>query len=173
LPFTPLHCGPGALIKALIPGWFSLSIFTLVQVLIDIESLYNLINGYHPVHAFFHSYLGASIIGVIGVVLGKPIIEQTFKIWNFLLHKKPASRLYIGPKIPLKSSIIGSFVGVYSHVLLDSIMHSDIRPLAPFSETNLVYQIIAILPLHALCFSLGIIGVFWLLHLVQINGFKK
>jgi hypothetical protein len=32
--------------------------------------------------------------------------------------------------------IVGSAVGAYSHVVLDAMVHADVRPYAPFSAAN-------------------------------------
>ena len=172
MPFTPFHCGPGALLKAIVPTWFSLSLFTLVQILIDLESLYNLIYGNHPVHSHLHTYLGASIVAVCATVIGKPVVEFLFRSWNHILSRKQSSRLYIPPKIRFRAALIGSFSGAYSHVILDSIMHSDMTPFAPFSVSNHLLNSIGLLPLHIILVLSGLIGVFWILHMVNIDGYK-
>ena len=134
MPFTPLHLGFGTIIKAILPNSFSFSAFALTQIIIDVESLYNLLNRKWPVHAFLHTY-------------------------------------YFGERISLISLVIGSFFGAYSHVFLDSIIHSDIRPLAPYSDSNILYHIISVPILHMWCI-LALSGGVWLLHLILIGKYK-
>lgn len=81
--------------------------------------------------------------------------------------------MHITPKIPFWSAVVGSFSGVYSHVMLDSVMHADMLPFSPFSEENGLYHVISVLSLHVFCLIVGVVGVVWLLHLVQIDAFKK
>ena len=50
------------------------------------------------------------------------------------------------------------FVGTYSHVLLDSIMHSDMQPLAPSSNTNALLGVISVGSLHLVCVLGGVVG---------------
>ena len=38
--------------------------------------------------------------------------------------------------ISWSAAAAGAFIGTYSHVLLDSIMHADMAPLAPWSPHN-------------------------------------
>jgi hypothetical protein len=63
MPITPFHFGPGALLHAMAPRHVSFIAFCAANVLIDVESLYNLVNQRHPVHAFFHTYAGATLAG--------------------------------------------------------------------------------------------------------------
>jgi len=49
-------------------------------------------------------------------------------------------------------------VGTYSHVLLDSVMHADLRPLAPFAETSALLGIVSVGTLHLLCVFGGVLG---------------
>jgi membrane-bound metal-dependent hydrolase YbcI (DUF457 family) len=65
------------------------------------------------------------------------------------------------------AALSASILGAYSHVALDSIMHSDIRPLAPFSNANPLYLVIDIDELHVYCVVAGLVGmigmgVWWL-----------
>jgi membrane-bound metal-dependent hydrolase YbcI (DUF457 family) len=43
----------------------------------------------------------------------------------------------------------------FSHVFLDSIMHSDMQPFAAFCNGNALLHIITIDQLHMLCLALG------------------
>ena len=44
MPFTPFHFGVGLAVKSAIPGRFHLGFFVVLQVIIDLESLYNLVH---------------------------------------------------------------------------------------------------------------------------------
>ena len=50
-------------------------------------------------------------------------------------------------------------LGVYSHVALDSLMHADIRPFAPFSQANPLYQLVSLSTLHLGCVLAGAGGL--------------
>lgn len=43
MPVTTFHFGPGALLKALVPRWISLTAFVISQVVVDLESGYHLL----------------------------------------------------------------------------------------------------------------------------------
>ena len=159
MPFTPFHFGPAAAIKAIAGGYFSFMTFGFSQVLIDLESLYYLVQGESYVHRFLHTYIGATLVVVFSVIVGKPICEITLKLWNLTLSPKEKHLLHIKPKIPLIAAISGCAFGAYSHVFLDSIMHSDIRPLSPFNTNNELLQIISLGELHLYCAISGVFGV--------------
>lgn len=56
----------------------------------------------------------------------------------------------------------GALAGTLSHVALDSLMHHDIRPLAPFSEANGLLGAVSLDTLHLACVVAGVAGsVLW------------
>ncbi len=61
MPFTPFHFGPGAVLHAIAARHVGFLAFCAANVLIDFESLSNLANNRHSVHASFHTYLGATL----------------------------------------------------------------------------------------------------------------
>ena len=54
---------------------------------------------------------------------------------------------------------IGATAGTFSHVLLDSVMHPDIRPFAPFSDSNPLFGAISVQALHWSCVVSGLVGI--------------
>ena len=70
---TPFHIIAATPIKLIFPKQFSLLWFSIVNILIDIEVVYYFLTTGYPIHKFFHSILGVSIIGfscfVISVLL--------------------------------------------------------------------------------------------------------
>jgi hypothetical protein len=147
MPFTPFHFGPGAFIKALLPKHFSFTLFVFTQVLIDCETLYFMVGGILPLHRFFHTYIGASLIVLIAVFVGRPVCQ-----WCLAIVRLPQI-------ISFRCAVITGFVGAYSHVLLDSIMHRDMSPFNPITQTNPTLHLINAGSLHGLCMLFGIMGV--------------
>jgi hypothetical protein len=159
MPFTPLHMGPGALVKAAAGRHFSLTMFGLSQVVIDLEPLVRIIRGDAVLHGLTHTYLGATVIAAICTVAGRPVCR-------WLLDRGwPASDLRFvrwlrGPAaITWPSAAAGAFTGTYSHVLLDSIMHGDIEPLWPVSAENTLQLVVSIETLHLWCVLSGVFGL--------------
>jgi len=61
-------------------------------------------------------------------------------------------------KIPWWVAFLSSFIGAYSHVVIDSIMHADLEPFAPLSTTNNLLGIISASLLHKVCIYSGMFG---------------
>jgi membrane-bound metal-dependent hydrolase YbcI (DUF457 family) len=62
-------------------------------------------------------------------------------------------------EIGTRPLVLGAALGGYSHVLLDSVMHADIRPLAPFSDGNVLLNVISLAALHWLCIGCALCGL--------------
>ena len=165
MPFTPLHFGPGLAVKVLAPSYFSFTIFVFSQVLIDLETLFFLLNGEWPIHRIFHTYPGATIVAVASFALGRPICGLCLAIFQRSFRLTKSGLLESMRLISPIAALSAAFIGSYSHVALDSIMHSDIRPLAPFTDDNILLNSITVMELHLYCIVAGIIGAigmgFW------------
>jgi membrane-bound metal-dependent hydrolase YbcI (DUF457 family) len=151
MPITPFHFGPGAAIHAVAPKHVSFLAFCAANVLIDIEPLYYMLTGQYPLHRFFHTYIGASLITLATVLI-------------FLAALKLASRFRLPDLLQWQSLSsraiwLGAAIGSYSHIVFDSVMHTDITPLLPFSETNVLYQLIPLGKLHLFCVYSAILGL--------------
>jgi len=158
MPFTPFHIAAGASVKAIVPKHFSWSVFTLTNILIDCEPLYYHFTEGMLSHKFFHSIIGASIVAVVCAILGKSLCDYGLKLWNNSLAPEDKRWLGSGIKISHLSAWTGAIIGAYSHLILDSIMHLDIKPLAPFTDENLLLGILGLMELHILCLILLAFG---------------
>ena len=138
MPLTPFHIVAGASVKSMFPRYFSWSVFTLTNILIDTEVLYYLITTGEFSHKFFHTILGASLIAIICATLCKPVCEL---------------------------GLIGAFTAAYTHLILDSVMHADIAPLSPFTNINNILGIITIENLQYICLGSFIFGL--IIYLVR------
>jgi hypothetical protein len=153
LPITPFHFGPGALVAAASRSKVSFLAFAASNVLIDVESLYNMVTSQPRVHTFFHTYVGSTLVAA-AVVLG-------FVPLRWLARKLPASPILNWRTLSVRAVFLGSLVGAWSHVLFDSVMHGDITPLAPFSNGNALYRAVPLAVLHLFCIGTGIVGAMW------------
>lgn len=172
MPLTPFHMGPALIIKTVAPKYFCLTAFAATQFFIDLESLFNLMNNRAPVHAFFHTYLGATLVSIIVFILSLWLLNPAIKFYNKVHGRGVASRIYLGGNVTWYSMLIGSFIGGYSHVFLDSIMHSDMSPLSPLSTVNVLLGAVSIPVLHVFCAVTLFVGGFWLLFLFTIGKYK-
>jgi len=153
--------GPGLLLKALLHGSFSLLVFGWAQIIMDLQPLFVLISGTGHLHGFSHTYLGATLIGVFCAATGKFLGEFTLRQIDIPWYRHN--------RILWRVAMFSSFLGTFSHVALDSIMHFDMAPYFPFSDGNHLLRLMSVDALHRFCIYTGTagIGVFFLLnHLI-------
>lgn len=151
MPVTPFHFGPGALLHSVAPRHVSFVAFCAANVLIDLESLYNLVYHRNPVHAFFHTYIGATLVvaGTIALLVAMLRLGSLLRIPNWWGWKE----------LSLRQLVMGAALGAYSHVALDSVMHQDIRPLAPLSQENSLQGLVSLGALDWICVATGVVGL--------------
>jgi membrane-bound metal-dependent hydrolase YbcI (DUF457 family) len=107
--------------------------------------------GQYPLHRFFHTYVGATVMMVATALI-------------FFIALKLASRVRL-PNLFQWQSLnpitiwLGAAAGSYSHIVFDSVMHSDIAPLSPFSEVNVLYQFVPLGKLHLFCIFAAVSGL--------------
>src|SRR5688500_10795308 len=115
--------GPGILVKALLQGSFSLMVFGWSQIVMDIQPLVAIVTGEGRLHGFTHTYVGSTLIAIFSAVTGKYLSQ-----WALVVLSNGAQR---GITIRWSVAFSSAFIGAYSHVILDSIMHTDMEPLSP------------------------------------------
>ena len=150
MPFTPFHMGPGILIKALLQGSFSLMIFGWSQIIMDLQPLVAIVTGEGKLHGFTHTYVGSTFIAIFSAVTGKYLSQ-----WALVILSNGAQR---DINIRWWVAFLSAFVGSYSHVILDSIMHTDIEPLSPFLQSNELLGLVSVAALHKFCIYSGLVG---------------
>lgn len=117
------------------------------QVLMDIEPGYRMIVQDPIIHGPTHTLAGAAAIGLIATLSGKPISEFVLRLFR-----------YPGATMTWSASATGAFAGTFSHIFFDAIMHSDMMPWAPLSESNTILGMMSIGSLHIMCVLLGLVG---------------
>jgi hypothetical protein len=163
VPITPFHFGPGALVKAAAPRHFSFTVFAFSQALIDLEPIGFFLFTGDPVHPYLHTYLGATLVFLASWWAGRPVCEWALRAWNAWLSPAQAAWLAYETRISTMAAGTGAFIGSYSHVAIDSIMHGDMEPFAPFSNAAPWHLIVSLETLHLACIAAGIIGIAGLL----------
>jgi hypothetical protein len=163
VPFTPFHMGPGLAIKAMAGRHFSVLTFGIAQVAIDIEPLIGIVRGSAVLHGPTHTYLAALAIGAIVAVIAPPICRPILHRWNHELSIRSLDWLVEPETFGRVPVIAGAFGGTISHVAIDSIMHRDMSPLAPWATGNGWLGLISVGALHEVCVVAGVFGVIaWL-----------
>jgi membrane-bound metal-dependent hydrolase YbcI (DUF457 family) len=159
VPFTPLHMGPGMALKALAGSHLSLVSFGVAQVAMDIEPLVHMLRGDSAHHGFAHTYIGATVVGFVALPVARAASRRLSHLWNQEFRAgrlawlaEPVSRSWM----PI---VVGTFAGTYSHVMLDSILHADMAPLAPFRQGNAMLHLMSFGGIHLFCLASGILGL--------------
>jgi membrane-bound metal-dependent hydrolase YbcI (DUF457 family) len=147
MPFTPLHLGPGAAFKAIGGRHFSFMVFGGAQVLMDIEPLVAILRDEAILHGCTHTLLGALLIGAVAGLIGRPISAVALKLLRIAHHP-----------FTWTASFAGAWLGTFSHVVFDALMHSDMQPWWPVSDSNNLLGWIPVGALHLLCLALGVVG---------------
>jgi membrane-bound metal-dependent hydrolase YbcI (DUF457 family) len=130
MPFTPYHLGPALFIGLLFLDFIDFPTFLVASVIVDVEPFLVLaLNLDYPLHGFFHSFLG-------GTMLAVPLALVMYKIRDKL---SPVMSFFkLEQKISFKRILAASLSGIYIHIILDSRMYTDIQPFYPSSYNPLL-----------------------------------
>lgn len=120
MPITPLHFGLLAPLNHWYPNRVSNGAFILANILMDLEAILHwLAKMPLPEHGWMtHSFGGACGVATITVLLGTSTRDQI---------------------APRNAWVIGAFLGAFSHVILDMLVHPEMLPLYPI-EGNPFYM---------------------------------
>lgn len=143
MPFTPFHFGPGAAIALPLNRHIDLFAFLLANVVVDVEPLIVMTFSLsYPLHGYVHTFAGATLACLIsGCILFffKGFISEFMR--TFVIKDYDAAK---------KRMILSSVLGGWFHILLDSMIYTDIRPFYPFS-LNPFFGIMSSETLYRLC----------------------
>jgi hypothetical protein len=170
MPFTPFHMGFACAIKAVAGRSFSVTVFAFAQVAMDVEPLVHLMRGEGVVHGISHTFLGGTLIGVLAVLVGRPLCQFLLNHWTPDPDDRFMKWLRGPQKITWRAAIIAAFVGTYSHVLLDSLIHADMQPFLPFDERNPLLGHIGFGAMHLVCLGTGILGLLGMVMVCAVES---
>lgn len=159
----------------------SLLTFGFAQIAMDIEPLVRLVRRDAIVHGLTHTVGGAVVIGVVGFALGWPLCQYLARLWNRVIAwlfrgksrrkseresrqvsaRSACSWLIMPTAITARAAALGAFLGTFTHILLDTIMHADMRPLWPISSSNPLLRALSLPELHFSCAILALICIPW------------
>ncbi|MCX8162909.1 MAG: hypothetical protein N3E44_08025, partial [Candidatus Bathyarchaeota archaeon] len=161
MPFTPLHIGPPLILGYILRRRMHLPTLIVASLAVDMEPITVIILGIpgYPMHGYLHTLpisipLGF-ILGVVMYIVDR-VFEEPFRHLSLSEHSGYGVEGYISAGVS----------GWILHILLDSPLYDDIKPLYPL-EVNPFYNphIASIIP-H-ICLLLLFVGS--LLYLREIH----
>jgi len=166
VPFTPFHFGPALGFGLPLKRWLHVPTFLVASVIVDVEPLLVLVLGLsYPLHGYLHTFLFASLTGLaLGYVM--------FSLDGFLHPVYTALRLVAEDSQDRKAFMVTGALGTAFHVLLDSPLYGDIRPLFPLVQ-NPFYNPGLSSGVYSFCVWTGIIGIIWYLGLIIYPFVKR
>lgn len=176
MPFTPFHFGLGYSVAAIErkPARFCFLAFVITQVVIDIETLVNMIRHANRLHTYFHSFLGSLVAAAISFFVTCSVMwlgEKVFAVLPSAIGTAFRSLRLFPETRPTKFCIaLSVLIGAWTHVILDSIMHSDMWPFWPFSKWNPFLDWIDVGALHLLCMALFMVGLIFTIRVGKAGG---
>jgi hypothetical protein len=130
VPFTPYHLGPALLFGLLFLSFIDFPTFLVASVIVDIEPFLVLtLNLNYPLHGFFHSFLGGTLVAVLLALMMHQIRDRLSPLLSFLRLEQ---------KISFMRILAAAFSGIYIHILLDSRIYTDIQPFYPSTYNPLL-----------------------------------
>ena len=166
MPFTPFHLGPGLGLGLPLRKYLHAPTFLLASVIVDVEPFLVFFLGLrYPLHGYLHTFLLAIPVGfVLGYIM--------FRLERFL---QPLYRIFLletGNSLSLKSFVTAGGLGTGLHVLLDTPLYTDIKPLYPVTTNPFYYPLITP-QIYSLCVWMGAFGIIYYLVLLGRLTYRK
>ncbi len=129
MPFTPFHLGPALFFGLIFFRYLNLPAFLIANVIVDIEPFLVLLFGLdYPLHGFFHSFLGGSLIALVLYLVMVRMYPHVKGLMDYLR---------IGQEMSRRKIMLSCLLGVYLHIIFDSFIYTDIMPFFPFDVNPL------------------------------------
>ena len=151
MPFTPFHLGPALAIGLPLRRYLHAPTFILANLIVDVEPLMALLAGRGPLHGFFHTLLGATVLALILAAVMVVLEELLGGFFKALRLEEERLR----PTAYLAAALSGTWL----HVLLDATMYPDVRPLWPSAYNPLYHPAALTVPVYAFCVLTAILGL--------------
>jgi membrane-bound metal-dependent hydrolase YbcI (DUF457 family) len=161
MAFTLYHFGPSGFLGLAFRKWIDLPVFLLANVVVDVEVLF-----FHrlPVHRYVHTFLIGAVAGAVWGILAYPLRSLFRAIME-------------GFRIPYRTGrikmVISGILGVWLHVLIDSIYHFDVRPFWPWVKRNYMFAVLGHPSILTICIILWVAAVVLYIHLLRSQTKKS
>jgi membrane-bound metal-dependent hydrolase YbcI (DUF457 family) len=128
--------------------------------------MYFRVYGY-PLHGFFHSYLGSSLLAVLVALIIYPLRGMLDRFFTFF-------RIF--QKFSFRKIMFTSFVGVYFHVFLDSFLYEEMNPFYPLLGNPFIDLLLPYGPyriIYGFCSLTAILGIALYSYKTVKKGLKE
>lgn len=166
MPFTLFHFGPALFLGLIFIAFIDFPTFLVANVVVDLEPFLVISLGLnYPLHGFFHSFVGGTLVAVFLAFAMFKLRSFTFRLMKFFRLEHEAS---------WKGVLAASLLGVYLHILMDAPLYLDIKPFYPFDVNPLLSNSLAVsIHIYLFCtFSFLAGAVIYMLRLA-FRYFKK
>jgi membrane-bound metal-dependent hydrolase YbcI (DUF457 family) len=144
MPFTPYHFGPSAFIGLVFRKWLDIPVLVLANVIVDVEALViHLFRLGYPSHRYCHTLLIGAGLGLLWGASAYPL-RHLFK-WLMQILRIPYQTGFW-------KMLISGVLGVWLHVLIDSIYHWDIMAFWP-SHARLPHRLLNPQQVEVVCLA--------------------
>ena len=151
MPFTPYHFGPSGFVGLVFRKWIDIPVFVLANVVVDIEVLVIMLLGIgKSVHRYCHTLLIGAVVGVIWAVAAYPLRHFFKKIMQIFRVRYETS---------FCKMLISGILGVWFHVLIDSLCWGDVRPFWPL-DANPLLNLVTVRTVRLVCIILFVPAIF-------------
>jgi len=166
MPFTIFHLGPGIGLGLPLNRYLHPPTFIFANIFIDLEPLLVLILGLRsPLHGYLHTLPLAALTGLALSYIMYLIEGFLHPLYRFFLLESESN-------LSFKSFIMAGISGAVLHVLLDSPLYGDIKPLYPVT-INPLYNPALTPEIYCLCIFLGIFGILYYLWMIGSAFYKR
>lgn len=134
MPLTPFHLGPALVLALVLLQFVDLPALLLGSIAPDIEAAAAMMwfpDWPFPIHGFLHSFVGGTLLSIVLAVV-------IFPVRKYL--EIPLRFLKLDQKRSFRRIFAGALIGVYSHILLDAPLYTDIKPFWPLDLNPLLSE---------------------------------
>jgi hypothetical protein len=156
--------GAALLVKPAAKARFSVLTFGIAQIAMDVEPGIGMLLGWEVLHGQSHTVLGALLIACLVAWIAPLICTPILQRYNHEVRHYKQDWLEEPPQMDKYAVWAGALFGTFSHIVLDSLMHHDIHPLAPFSDTNPLMDLVTHDGVYQWCVLMGAVGCAWWLR---------
>ena len=158
MPFTPFHMGAALIFKPAAGNRFSLLTFGIAQIAMDIEPGVGMLFDRSVLHGPSHTLLGALAIAALTAWIAPWLCRPILRRYNVEVVHYGLPWMREPETVTRAAAVSGAYFGTLSHIALDSLMHHDIHPLAPFTNANPLLGLVPHDGVYLLCAVSAVLG---------------